>query len=634
MSKILKYILLSALVCLFSTTIYAQNSQVTDSLQLETIVVTSSKTPTSSRETSRPVIVITEAQIKQNSGKDISEILNAQSGININGAWSNPGKDKGVYLQGASTAYTLILLDGQPVIDPSGAGGAFDIRLFPLDHVERIEVVKGSMSTLYGSDAIAGVINIITKKATDNKVQLNGLTSYGSHNSFLGSLGLNGRLNQLGYSVNYSREQTDGISEATDLDNTGTFDKDGFTRDALSAKVDVALSDKFTVSPTFYYSDYTGDFDADAFTDGDNVYEAQSINPGVNFNLKTDNLSLQGAYNYNKVDRSFKDAFGVSNFKGNTHNADVFATFIVNDYSKVLGGFNYQNIEMLDDVSDPSEKLISPYINLVFGHKNAFGADLGLRLNQHSKAGSNLNYSISPYYNISEHLRVLANISTGFKAPTLNEMYGPFGGNADLKPQKSRYIDVGLELFALDSRLNTKLIYFTRRVEDVIVYAMGTTPGYMNQDEQNDEGVELTAGYIVNSMIKLNGYYNYLTGEVTTKDDMTGEDIKKFNLIRRPKHKIGLNVDVNPIQNLVFNIGASFVGERTDLFFDPANFYMEEEVKLDPYTMLNAYVEYKFPVAGLILFGDVKNILNQDYIEVYGYNTLGTNVKFGLRFSL
>ncbi len=630
MSKILKTILFGALLYSFTSNINAQNIQPADTLQLETIVVTASKTPTSSRETTRPVIVINEAQIRQNAGKDIAQLLNEQSGININGALSNASKDKSVYLQGASAAYTLILLDGQPIVDPSGTGGAFDLRLFPLDLIERIEVVKGSMSTLYGSDAIAGVINIITKKATDNKAQLSGIASYGSHNSFLGSLGLNGTLDRVGYSLNYSREQTDGISEAADFNNTGAFDRDGFTKDALNAKVDVALGDKFTVSPTFFYSDFTGDYDSDAFTDGDNVYEARNINPGVNLNFKTKKLRLNGAYNYSNVERKFIDAFGTAGYNGNTHNADVFATLIVNDYSKILGGLNYQKLEMTDDITNPTASLMSPYLNVLLGHKKRFGAELGFRLNRHTKAGWNLNYSFSPYYNISEYVRVLGNISTGFKAPTLSEMYGPFGANPNLKPQHSRYADIGIEFYALDGRLNTKAMYFNRNIKDVIVYALS---GYMNQDEQDDQGIEITTGYIVNEMISLNAHYNYLTGEVTTNDN-AGQDVKEFNLFRRPKHKIGLNVGVNPIQDLHFNLSASFIGERTDLFFDPANFYMQEEVKLDAYTMLNAHIEYRFPVAGLTLFGDVNNILNQDYIEVYGYNSLGTTAKFGFRFSL
>src|SRR5690554_749304 len=514
MSKISTIIIFKIFLC--TSLVQAQNVQIADSLELDTIVITASKTPTSSRETTRPVVVITEKQIQQNAGKDIAELLNQQSGISINGALSNPSKDKGVYLQGASTQYTLILIDGQPVNDPSGAGGAFDLRLFPLSSVERIEVVKGSMSTLYGSDAIAGVINIITKKPTNNAVQVNGLSSYGSHNSFLGSLGENGKLDRVGYSLNYSREQSGGINEATDALNAGNFDKDGFSRDAVNARLNVDVIDGLSISPFLNYSSYDGDFDADAFTDGINSYEAELINPGVNLDYSTTDISLKGRYNFNKVERIFKDAFGTSAYKGNMQNADLFGTYTLSNNVKILGGFNFQKV-VLDDgnstTDNPEATLYSPYVNVLLTNGSGLGAELGFRFNNHTDAGSNLNYSFSPYYNISENVRVLGNLSTGFKAPTLNELFGPFGANPDLKSQQSRYADIGLEFFALKGRLNAKAMYLNRYIEDVIIYAFPN--GYINQNEQSDHGFEFTSSWIANEMISLNGFYNYVTGEAT-----------------------------------------------------------------------------------------------------------------------
>ncbi len=632
MSKIKTAIIFGALLC--TSSLQAQNTQTADSLELGTIVVTASKTPTSSRETTRPVIVITEKQIQQSAGRDLAELLNQQSGIVINGALSNPSKDKGVYLQGASTQYTLILIDGQPVNDPSGAGGAFDLRLFPLSSVERIEVVKGSMSTLYGSDAIAGVINIITKKASDNSVQVNGLTSYGSNATFLGSLGVNGKLDRVGYALNYNREQSDGINEATDALNAGNFDKDGFSRDAVGARLNIDVLEGLSVSPFLNYSSYEGDFDADAFTDGANSYEAELINPGVNIDYKKDDFTLKGGYHLNKVERIFNTAFGSSTYQGNMQNADVYGTYLFSENIKVLGGFNFQNV-VLDDGDDTTENpdatLYSPYVNVLLNSENGLGAELGFRLNQHSDAGSNATYSFSPYYNLSENIRVLGTLNTGFKAPTLNELFGPFGANPDLKSQKSRYASLGLELFALNGRVNAKALYFNRHIDDVIIYAFPN--GYTNQDEQDDQGFEFTTSWIANEMISVDGFYNYVTGEATTTDG-TGQEVKSDNLIRRPKHNLGLNVNLQPIEQLSVNIGGSYTGERKDLFFNPANFYASEEVSLDAYTLINLYAEYRFVSPSITLFSYVKNLFDADYTEVYGYNTLGTSVKVGLRFTL
>ena len=139
--------------------------------QLSEVVITATKFPKNQSETGKVLTVIDEDVIKRSAGKDIAQLLNEQVGLAVSGATSNTGKDKAVYLRGSKSEYTLILLDGVPLSDPSGiSGGAYDLRMISLDHVERIEILKGSQSTLYGSDAVAGVINIITKKNPEKPV--------------------------------------------------------------------------------------------------------------------------------------------------------------------------------------------------------------------------------------------------------------------------------------------------------------------------------------------------------------------------------------------------------------------------------------------------------------------------------
>jgi vitamin B12 transporter len=157
---------------------YAQAQDSTGTKALDQVVVTATKYPIKLSETGKVVTIVTREQMARSSGKSLAQVLTEQTGIIVNGANSNPGKDKSVFLRGASNDYTLLLLDGVPVNDPSGAGGAFDLRLLPVEQIDHIEILKGSQSTLYGSDAVAGVINIITKKGGSKAFGVNGGDSY------------------------------------------------------------------------------------------------------------------------------------------------------------------------------------------------------------------------------------------------------------------------------------------------------------------------------------------------------------------------------------------------------------------------------------------------------------------------
>src|SRR6476469_4622972 len=176
-------------------------SQQDSSKIMEELTLTASKFSVKTTETGKVVTIITRQDIEHAGSRDLAQLITETGGVFINGYNGNAGKEKNIYLRGARVDYTLITIDGIPVYDASGIGSNFDIRNISIDNVEGIEILKGSQSTLYGSDAIAGVINIITRKTGNKPFTLAGTAHYGSYHAQRYNTGINGRKGILNYSI-------------------------------------------------------------------------------------------------------------------------------------------------------------------------------------------------------------------------------------------------------------------------------------------------------------------------------------------------------------------------------------------------------------------------------------------------
>ena len=192
-----KKIFIAAAV-LISSQLYAQQDSTKN---LDEVVITATKFPIKQSLTGKVVTVIDQQQLQRNTGKSLTEVLNTQAGIIVNGSSNVLGTNQDVYVCGAAAGKTLVLLDGVPVYDASGISGAYDLNLISVDQVERVEILKGSQSTLYGSDAIAAVINIISKKGGAKKINATANLAAGSYNTFKAAVGLNGTVKNTSYNI-------------------------------------------------------------------------------------------------------------------------------------------------------------------------------------------------------------------------------------------------------------------------------------------------------------------------------------------------------------------------------------------------------------------------------------------------
>ena len=214
----------------------ASEKDSTSQKTLDEVVVTANKTPQKQSTTGKVLTVINRQTLENNSGRTLTQVLNEQAGLQVTGAQGSPGTNQTVYMRGAGAANTLILVDGMPVTDGSGITIQFDLNHIAIDQVERVEILKGAQSTLYGSDAVAGVINIITRKnQSGKKAGLNLHLAAGTYGTFKGTAGLSGEINKFNYSVQYNRLQSDGFSSAHDAAGGQNFDKDGIKQDVFNA---------------------------------------------------------------------------------------------------------------------------------------------------------------------------------------------------------------------------------------------------------------------------------------------------------------------------------------------------------------------------------------------------------------
>ncbi len=609
-----------AQLVLGSTAIFAQDS----TRVLKDVVVSATKTDQKQLQTGKVITVITQDQIERSEGKTVAQLLSEQAGIIVNGAGSNPGLNKSIFIRGAASGFAVTLIDGILVSNPSSTGGAFDIRLFPIDQIERIEIIKGGQSTLYGSDAVAGVINIITKKGGPEGIGVYGTLTGGSYGSQKQSVGFNGSVNKFSYNVSYTHDQTDGISEAADRNNTGTFDKDGYNQSALNANFSVEAARGLRISPFFRFTSGSYKYDNGSFADAANQSLNRYYNTGLTSQYQLDaknrfNLN----YGYTGNTAYYESAYPSSNI-GRLHLVDLYYNHDFTGQIKLLLGVDnrYTQIKQPGATNvTPNANLFSSYGSLSVNKIADFiNLEVGGRYNEHNKYGHNFTYDVTPSINLLDNKLILfGTVSSAFKAPLLTELFGPYGANPDLKPQKSLNYEAGFSTALLDNQFNLRVAAFRRKLRDAIVYV---GKGYQNFDRENDLGLEVEPSYQY-KILTLTGFYSFVDGTAIRNG------IDSYGLLRRPKQSFGLQAAVQATQKLYVSANFRSYGQRGDLNFTGIG---STAVVLPAYQLLDGYVQYG--INGRIrVFANVNNILDKRYQEIYGYSTMGTNFNAGLSFS-
>jgi len=645
-----KFFVGAALV--LSTLLHAQQ----DSSYLQEVVVTANKYEKKQSQTGKVVSVISSEMLRQSGGRSLGELLNQVAGVTIPGANNNLGSNQTINIRGASAGNALVLLDGIPVNDPSVISNYFDINLLSVDQIERVEILKGGQSTLYGSDAVAGVVNIISKKSAreKNKPALNAAVSGGSFGTLRSSLGVSGTRNKLDYLLQLSAISAQGFSAATDTTGTANFDKDDYRQQTARLQVGYKTGAHSKLTVNSLYSRYNTALDAAAFVD-ERDFVADNTNKlsGIGWQLKKENTLLQLNYQYNEVERDYLDdstyrsssfvSFTKSNYKGITHFAEIYFSKKSGAF-ELLGGADYRKHQTTQSyfstgpwgpyappALEASFDQLSSYASLVFT-KEKLIIEAGSRFNHHSTYGNNVTYTFNPVYRLNAQTKVFANLYSAFKAPTLYQLFDPGAGNVALEPEKGAIQELGLE-WIKGRKFRGRIVGFNRESNGTIIYSYNpiTWSGkYINASMQRNYGAEIETQLAINAFT-IRANYAYTDGRIEGSYSGTGlplgKDTSYFNLYRIPKHALNISSSYSN-GNWLFTLSGRAASSRQEFIYGAA------PAEMPAYLTLDLYGEYRFKgFKGLRTFIDLRNLTNTRYEELRGYTARGFTVMAGFLFS-
>ena len=615
-----------------------------DTTTLDEVVVTANKMAQKQSTTGKVVTVITKSDLEKMGNKNLATLLQEQVGITVNGSSNNAGSVQTIFTRGASGGRTLVLLDGIPVNDPSFINNDLDLNLFATSSIERIEICRGAQSTLYGSDAIAGVINIITtSKDISRPLQINASSILGSFGTQKNNLQLAGKKNKWSYSGRIAHTNSNGFSAAIDTTGKNNFDADLYKGLALHGQINYAATEHFSVKAFSMYNKYKAGVDAGVFRDDrDFTIENSSLLLGTGFMYKKNNWQITGTYQHNTLDRHFLNDsahktstwFEKNDYAATSDYAEIYTSIKLSDRLTALAGLDYrkgsysQNYLSVSgwgpyNFNDPTRyaEQSALYGSLLYTslHKK-LTLELGGRVNKHSVYGNNQIFTLNPSFALSANTRIFASVSSGFKAPSLYQI----SINDKLDPEKATSYEAGFSY--QNKTLQTRLVYFNRQTANGIDYNY-INYQYFNYVKQAVNGLEFEIKKSFANGVTAFANYTFLAGKETTQNRITNQDTITYDyLLRRPAHQLNMGISAQVNTKLRLEITGRYAGKRYDV-----GGYAAPDILLKSYATLAANVGYQLNKHWRFT-ADIQNFTNTKYYEVYGFKTMPLNASVGAVF--
>jgi vitamin B12 transporter len=590
---------------------------------LEEVVVTAARIPEALSRTTADVTVITRQDLERRQITTVLDALRTVPALNVVQSGTS-GSVTSIFARGGNSSHTLVLIDGVRVNSPTN--GIFDFANLTTEGVERIEVVRGAASALYGSDGLTAVINIITRKgegAPRSSVRVDA----GSYQTFREQAQSSGRLGPVGYAVDIAR-----------TDSSGKFPHDEYTNTAGAARLDYQALPNLNLDLSARYTHALKNFPAvPGRTD---FFGVQDPTQNSREDLTTVSLGASHAptawWDHRFQLSIVQDTVDFRDPQSLSSTSDTETTRLAADWQHNLRPVSWDTVSLgfqvdqaKGDQRDDSGALVlhKTLTNFAFYGQNQVTIldrlilAVGLRADENSAFGSHFSPKYSAAFLIPESgSKLRASYGEGFRAPSINDLAFPGFANPNLKPEKNRSLEFGMDQSLWHDRIQAGLTWFQSRFRDLIVASSGPIFIPVNVAHARTQGVEATLRFRPGFGLELAGSYTYLQ----TLDQ------NNQHLLRRPANSWNAAVNYAPWDRVNLNSTVLYVGKRND--FDPATFATTTNFK---YVKWDAGASVKVLdqiglLRKLMVFAKLENILGDRYQEVLGFPALGRRYMVGM----
>jgi vitamin B12 transporter len=630
-----------SLLSILPTVVQGQTAQQTE---IEEVLVSASLLPIAASRSANAITVIDSEQLKNRAALSVSDLLRDVPGLAVSRSGVQ-GSATQIRVRGAEANHLLVLIDGVEANDPSQSDELNWGTLSAAD-IERIEVIRGPQSAMRGSDAMAGVVNIITRRA-DQPLSASLFTETGSFGTSNSGFSVGSKQGDLDARLGVNHIETEGEN----ISRTGT-EKDGYKNTNINLNAGWKVSDELRLSFAARQSDGMNEFDGDSDFDGF-VEDQDKVSEFRNSTMRVqgDYVSADGRFQHKLViaqsnnDNEAFDSGVLGNYTSSTKDQYQYVGSVFWDEStqrlSVLAEREEEDFQQRGPLawgSDPNQDRERNTDSIAVEYRTDLSDSLTFaasgRYDDNSEFDSANTFRVEAVYQLNDGIRLRSAYGTAVKNPTFSERFGfytNFIGNPNLEPEESTSWELGVDQMLFDSNLTLSATLFDAELENEIngFVSDPVTFGFTSANKEGKskrQGVELTAIGILSDSLSLNAAYTY-----TDSVESDGAGGYKDE-IRRARHTASLNLAWQVMDNLHINTNAQYNGSQTDVFFPPWP-TPSETVTLADYTLLNVNANYSASEK-LSIYLRLDNLLDDNYEEVFGYQTLGLGASLGVRFSL